>query len=177
MNTIGENLFTGWQKRHSKKSDTGSQELFVSLENKLPYILILLNHPDDDISEAVSEYCMHYISILKVVRMQSREQSTHIESMFKIVMNKTKYDPSFNFDNEGEDEAMFLEYRKSIKLVFDSIAQLDNDFVLNSVKNMVISVASNWQMKSFVEIENALYFLYLLAESIPVISFLNLNLH
>ena len=39
-------------------------------------------------------------------------------------MNKTKYDPSFNFENEGEEEAMFLEYRKNIKSVFDSIASL-----------------------------------------------------
>ena len=87
--------------------------------------------------------------------------------MFNISINKTKYDPSFNFDNEGEDEAMFLEYRKNIKLVFDSIAQLDNDFVLNTVKNLVISTANSWQMKSYIENENALYLLYLLAESIP----------
>jgi exportin-T len=46
--------------------------------------------------------------------------------MFNIIVTKTKYDSSFNFDNEGEDEAMFLEYRKNIKLVFDSIAQLVN---------------------------------------------------
>jgi exportin-T len=168
LNTIGENLYTGWQKRNVKKPDTGSQELFVSLEKKLPYVLILLNHSDDDISESVSEYCMHYISILKVNKIQTREQQGHIESVFNIVLNKSKYDASFNFDNEGEDEAMFLEYRKNIKLVFDSIAQLDNDFVLNTVKNLVINVASSWQMKSFVDIENSLYLLYLLAESIPV---------
>lgn len=196
MNTIGENLYEGWQKRNSQQTATvsaqqvkkldenvlvagsspTSQELFVSLENKLPYVLVLLNHSDDDISESVSEYCMHYISMLRQNQSNSKnsggllvgEQAyVNIKNMFGIVINKTKYDTSFNFDNEGEDEAMFLEYRKRIKLVFDSIAMLDNDFVLNEVKNLVVSVASSWQMKSFIEIENALHLLYLLAESIP----------
>lgn len=87
--------------------------------------------------------------------------------MFKIVINKTKYDTSFNFENEGEEEAMFLEFRKNIRLVFDSIAQLDNDFALASVKTYVLETTTNWQMKTFADIENALYLLYLLGEAIP----------
>lgn len=67
---------------------------------------------------------------------------------------------------------MFLEYRKNIKLVFDSIAQLHNDFVLSTVKGLVVDVASNWRLKSFIEIENVLYLLYLLSEAIPVSSVL-----
>jgi exportin-T len=168
MNSIGENLFTGWQKKNQQKQLDAAHELFISLEKKLPYALVLLNHSDDDISESVTEYCMHYISILKTNKLKHLEQKTHIENIFNIVINKTKYDSSFNFDNEGEDEAMFLEYRKNVKLVFDSIAQLDNDFVLTTVKNLVVNVANSWQMKSYIEIENALYLLYNLAESIPV---------
>ena len=62
---------------------------------------------------------------------------------------------------------MFLEFRKNIKLVFDSISQLDNDFVLTTVKNLVIECATNWRMKTFIEIENILYLLYCLSEAIP----------
>jgi exportin-T len=62
---------------------------------------------------------------------------------------------------------MFLEFRKNIKLVFDSIAQLDNDFALVTVKTYVLEITTNWQMKSFTEIENALYLIYLLGEAIP----------
>ena len=88
--------------------------------------------------------------------------------MLNIIINKTKYDSSFNFDHEGEDEAMFLEYRKNIKLVFDSIAQLDNDLVLATVKNLVLDTTANWPMKSYADIENSLYLLFVLAEAIPV---------
>lgn len=166
LNTIGENLFDGWQK-NNKKEPLLANECVECLQNKIPYVLQVFNHTDDDISESVSEYCMHYISILKTTKIQTREQQSHIESMFNIIISKTKYDSSFNFDNEGEDEAMFLEYRKNIKLVFDSIAQLDNDFVLASIKKLVLEITANWPSKSYADIENALYLLYLIGEAIP----------
>ena len=63
---------------------------------------------------------------------------------------------------------MFLEFRKNIKSVFDSIAQLDNDFVLDAIKKIVVlNVTSTWQSKSYADIENALYLLYLIAEALP----------
>ena len=52
--------------------------------------------------------------------------------MLHIFVRKSLYDESFNFESEGEDEAMFLEYSK-IQLVFDAIAALHNDFVLDAV--------------------------------------------
>lgn len=75
---------------------------------------------------------------------------------------------SRKYDVKGEDEAMFLEYRKSLKQVLDSIAQLDANFVLTTVKNIVLSTASEWRAKSFMDIENALHLLYLISEAIPV---------
>jgi exportin-T len=63
---------------------------------------------------------------------------------------------------------MFLEYRKSLKQVLDSIAQLDPNFVLTTVKTCVITTASEWRAKTFIDIENALYLLYLISEAIPV---------
>jgi len=166
LNTIGENLFQGWHKVQKKEPDI-SELIFKSIEEKLPFALRLLNHTDDDISESVFEYCMHYISMLKVTKVQTQQQQTHIQSILTIVIYKMKYDPSFNFDNEGEDEAMFLEYRKSLKQVLDSIAQLDANFVLTTVKNLVLSTASDWRAKSFIDIENSLYLLYLISEAIP----------
>jgi len=166
LNAIGENLFDGWTKMIKKDANLAGL-LAQSIEAKLPFVLQILNHSDDDISECVSDYCSHYISILKVMKIQTREHQSNVENMFKIVINKTKFDSSFNFENEGEEEAMFLEYRKSIKLLFDSITQLDNDFALSTIKTYVLDAANNWQMKPFADIENALYLFYLLGEAIP----------
>ena len=81
LNTIGSNLYIGWQKTSKKEPDL-SLEFFKSIENKIPFALQLLNHSDDDISECVSEYCMNYISILKINKIQSREQQSNIEVIF-----------------------------------------------------------------------------------------------
>lgn len=70
---------------------------------------------------------------------------------------------------------MFLEYRKSLKLVLDSIAQLDPNFVLMTVKNLVLNTANEWRSKSFIDVENALYLLYLISEALPVSTLLNSN--
>lgn len=34
-----------------------------------------------------------------------------VESLLFIIFEKTKYDESFYFDRDGEEEAIFLEYR------------------------------------------------------------------
>jgi exportin-T len=78
LNAIGNNLYDGWQKTHKKEPDVGVL-LFKCIETKMPYVLRILNHSDDDISESVSEFCMHYISCLKINKIQTREQQTNIE--------------------------------------------------------------------------------------------------
>ena len=67
-----------WQKSN-KKEHLLANECIQCLENKIPFVLQIFNHTDDDISESVSEYCMHYISILKNIKIQTREQQTNIE--------------------------------------------------------------------------------------------------
>ena len=181
LNTLGENLFDGWQ-RHAKKEPELAAALAKCLESKMPHALRLFNHSDDDISESVSDYCMHYISVLKVSsQLRTRDQEAYIESMLHIVVRKSMFDESsFNFESEGEDEAMFLEYRKNIRLVFDAIAALHNDFVLDAVRKLVLNVcaasaggsgsgrvATTVADKPYAECENALYLLYLIGEAIP----------
>ena len=61
--------------------------LAQSIEAKLPFVLQILNHSDDDISECVSDYCSHYISILKVMKIQTREHQSNVE----VNSNKLSY--------------------------------------------------------------------------------------
>lgn len=166
INAMGSNLAEGWHKL-SKKDPTSASIIFTALEDKITFVLLLLSHSDDDISESVSDYCQNYIILLKHIKIQNEIQKKHIEGILKITIQKTKYDTSYNFDNEGEDEAMFLEYRKDIKLVFDAITQLDSDFVLNTVKILVLDTTANWRAKQFYDIENSLYLLHALGEAIP----------
>jgi hypothetical protein len=66
--------------RTNKKDPNSAYLIAQSIESKLSFVLLLLNHSDDDISECVTEFCMHYISMLKVTKIQNREQQTYIEA-------------------------------------------------------------------------------------------------
>lgn len=53
-----------------------------------------------------------------------------LENMLYVVITKTKYDENYNFTQAGEDEAMFDDYRKKLKVVFDNLAALVPELVL-----------------------------------------------
>ncbi len=49
---------------------------------------------------------------MKNVTELNPKQTEHFGFMLQIIRNKMKYDESYNFDNQDENEAEFLEYRK-----------------------------------------------------------------
>lgn len=82
------------------------------------------------------------------------------QAIMLAVMKKLTYDDEYNFDNEvskcvctcvtvylfqcitlcvqlcvfeGEDEAMFVEYRKQLKMLLDRLAQVSPDLLLGAV--------------------------------------------
>jgi hypothetical protein len=57
--------------------------IFAALEDKISYVLCLLSHSDDDISESVSDYCQNYIILLKHTKVQTEIQKKNIEVRFK----------------------------------------------------------------------------------------------
>lgn len=63
--------------------------------------------------------------------------------------------------------SMFL-FRKQLRILFDNIAILDRDLVLNRVRDLVNMTLPRWQSAPFAEVEAALTFLYMLGEALPV---------
>lgn len=41
-----------------------------------------------------------------------------------IILKKLEFSVDYDFDEEGEDEAMFQEYRRTLKVLFCSIAKM-----------------------------------------------------
>ena len=76
-----------------------------------------------------------------------------------------------NFVNpfqQGEDEAMFEEYRKQLKTIFNNLASLDSQLVLITVHNIVTHTLSQWENMEMKDIEVAITLLYILGEAMPV---------
>uniref|UniRef100_A0A8C3JR47 Exportin-T n=1 Tax=Calidris pygmaea TaxID=425635 RepID=A0A8C3JR47_9CHAR len=98
----------------------------------------------------------------------SDQQKANVEAIMLAVMKKLTYDEEYNFENEGEDEAMFVEYRKQLKLLLDRLAQVSPELLLASVRRVFNTTLQNWQTTRFMEVEVAIRLLYMLAEALPV---------
>ncbi|CAN7989362.1 unnamed protein product, partial [Ixodes hexagonus] len=153
----------------SKKGDSVSREKAkAELASKIPLMLHFLGNEDDDVSQGVAEFAREYIQYLKHEPQAYRQQDkANMEAVLYIVINKYKYDDSYLFECQGEDEALFIEYRKTLKVLFDNVAQLDKELTLALVQGMISTRLQNWRSLPFQDIEVAISFLYLLGEAVP----------
>ncbi|KAL3204513.1 hypothetical protein MRX96_011519 [Rhipicephalus microplus] len=168
VNAMGIQLFDCYSKLQ-KKGDGANRQLVQSeVASKVPLMLQFLGHEDDDVSQGVAEFAREYIQYLKHEPGNYKQpDKANMEAVLYIVINKYKYDSSYLFERQGEDEALFLEYRKTLKVLFDNAAQLDKDMTLSLTRSMISTTLQNWRNLPFQDVEVAVSFLYLLGEAIP----------
>ncbi|KAL4701402.1 hypothetical protein H8959_015406 [Pygathrix nigripes] len=168
VNGMGQSLIVSWSKLIKNGDIKNAQEALQAIETKVALMLQLLIHEDDDISSNIIGFCYDYLHILKQLTVLSDQQKANVEAIMLAVMKKLTYDEEYNFENEGEDEAMFVEYRKQLKLLLDRLAQVSPELLLASVRRVFSSTLQNWQTTRFMEVEVAIRLLYMLAEALPV---------
>ncbi|RXN00447.1 Exportin-T [Acipenser ruthenus] len=99
--------------------------------------------------------------------MLTDQQKSNVEAIMLAVMKKLTYDDEYNFESEGEDEAMFVEYRKQLKLLLDRLAQVSPELLLEAVRRVFNTAIQSWQCTAFMEVEVAIRLLYMLGEALP----------
>ncbi|XP_036375884.1 exportin-T isoform X2 [Megalops cyprinoides] len=166
VNGMGQSLVVSWTKLTKAGDLKSSQETLQAVEAKVPLMLRLLVHEDDDISANIVGFCYDYLHVLKQLPLLTDQQKANIEAIMVAVMKKLTYDDEYNFENEGEDEAMFVEYRKQLKLLLDRLAQVSPELLLDSVRR-VFNTTMHWQTVPFMEVEVAIRLLYMLGEALP----------
>uniref|UniRef100_A0A0B6ZHY5 Exportin-T n=1 Tax=Arion vulgaris TaxID=1028688 RepID=A0A0B6ZHY5_9EUPU len=168
INGIGLALTSGWQKLSAKNSTSRSADaLLAALEDKIPLMLRFLGDEDDDVSSAVIEFATEYIATVKSMSSLSDAQKVHIEGLLVTIIKKLKYDESYNFEKEGEEEAEFQEYRKQLRVIFNNVAGLDSQMVLVLVHGLVSKTLPCWQSLDYRDVEVAITLMYSLGEAIP----------
>lgn len=60
----------------------------------------------------------------------SDSDRTNLRGLLDVVISKLKYDASYDFETEGEEEMMFIDFRKQLKVLFDTIAQVVSKYFL-----------------------------------------------
>ncbi|KAH3816261.1 exportin-T-like isoform X2 [Dreissena polymorpha] len=166
INCMGVQLISSWQKL-TKTNLQAAKDTLAAIESKVPLMFRFLGNEDDDVSGAVACFTTDYISLLKQMTPLSAKQRENIETLLIVVINKMKFDESYNFDHEGEDEAMFQEYRKQLKVIFNNLASLDEQLVLVTVHTLVTRTLSQWENMELKDIEVAITLLYNLGEALP----------
>jgi len=124
VNGIGLQLIQGWQKLYKSKDAASATVPLEALESKIPLMFKFLGHEDDDVSGGVVQFAHDYISLLKQLPTVSDRHKQEVKELLYIIIKKMKYDGSYSFDHEGEDEAMFEEYRKELKVILNNIGAL-----------------------------------------------------
>uniref|UniRef100_A0A8C7N4C8 Exportin-T n=1 Tax=Oncorhynchus kisutch TaxID=8019 RepID=A0A8C7N4C8_ONCKI len=143
VNGMGQSLVLSWTKLAKGGDVKAAAEALRALETKVPLLLQLLVHDDDDISANIVGFCYDYLNVLKQVR-------------YTLLVG-----------NMGEDEAMFVEYRKQLKMLLDRLAQVSPDLLLEAVGRVFNNTIQRWQTASFMEVEVAIRLLYMLGEALP----------
>lgn len=167
VNGMGQSLVLCWTKLTKGGSAKEAEEALAAMEAKVPIMLQLLIHEDDDISANIVGFCYEYLHVLKQLPVLSDQQKANVEAVMLAVMKKLTYDDEYNFENEGEDEAMFVEYRKQLKMLLDRLAQVSPELLLEAVRRVFNNTIQNWQTAPFMEVEVAIRLLYMLGEALP----------
>ncbi|XP_033994291.1 exportin-T isoform X1 [Trematomus bernacchii] len=167
VNGMGQSLVLSWSKLSKNGNVKEAAEALQALESKVPLLLQLLIHEDDDISANIVGFCYEYLHVLKQLPQLTDQQKANLEAILLAVMKKLTYDDEYNFENEGEDEAMFVEYRKQLKMLLDRLAQVSPELLLEAVRRVFNNTMQSWQTASFMEVEVAVRLLYMLGEALP----------
>uniref|UniRef100_A0A671WU47 Exportin-T n=1 Tax=Sparus aurata TaxID=8175 RepID=A0A671WU47_SPAAU len=163
VNGMGQSLVLSWTKLAKTGNVKEAADTLQAVEAKVPLLLQLLVHEDDDISANIVGFCYEYLHVLK----QVNHPALSPQAIMLAVMKKLTYDDEYNFENEGEDEAMFVEYRKQLKMLLDRLAQVSPELLLEAVRRVFTNTMQNWQTAPFMEVEVAIRLLYMLGEALP----------
>lgn len=71
VNGMGQSLVLSWTKLIKSGNGEEAAETLAALEAKVPLLLQLLVHEDDDISANVVGFCYEYLHVLKQVSFTS----------------------------------------------------------------------------------------------------------
>ncbi|XP_071156266.1 exportin-T-like isoform X2 [Mytilus edulis] len=167
VNAIGVNLILAWQKLLKTEDKENTEATLQALESKVPLMFRFLSDEDDDVSGAVAQFSQEYIALLKQMKPLSQKQRENMEGLLYIVIKKMTYDESYDFEHEGEEEAMFQEYRKQLKTIFNNLAALDAQLIIVTVHNILTQTLPNWERVDQLETELAISLLYQLGEALP----------
>ncbi|ORY05766.1 Xpo1-domain-containing protein [Basidiobolus meristosporus CBS 931.73] len=172
-NALGVELLFIWKQTEDQPDARASS--YTHIEKLLPYMLKFLGDEYDETSSAVfpfvSELLLMFKRQKKITNGLTATQRELLASLIQVVVFKMKYDPDTEWNDEEEDdeEILFSELRKNLKLFFDSIAAIDQELFSSYVQSCIVSTfetVQNGATTHWTDVELSLHLAYLYGEAI-----------
>ncbi|XP_065350513.1 exportin-T-like [Cloeon dipterum] len=167
INGMGMMLIDCYNKFLKAGEEADMISALTLVERMLPCIIGFLGNDYDDVSAAIIEFCKLYIYTVKSRNIRTERQEQIMCSLLSTVVKKLKYDQSYNFESEGEDEAEFFDFRKQVKVILDNLVGFNKDFVLSFAEKFVSDTIPQWRYISFSDVEVAIALVYYIGEALP----------
>lgn len=199
INTIGIELVEAFKKIKPKQNmvngtaaagntDSNLSIIGSAIESKFPLLCLFLNDKNPVVSLQIHPFCREYIQWIKNnqkrtdtngQQMINDTNLNEIISIFSnIIISKSKLSDEYDFDdaisddyedNMNTDGDMYLECRKSCKILFENLMVLNSGITMEIVaQNVIEPVLNGWRngTNDFRDVEISLYMFYLLGENL-----------
>ncbi|CDS03104.1 hypothetical protein LRAMOSA00506 [Lichtheimia ramosa] len=157
--------------------DDAKATAYGLIEQVLPYLLKFLADEYDDTSTAVFAFVNDILAILKkqkrTMQPYTQSQQEFLGSLLSVVIMKMKYDDESDWGNdedEPEEEALFMEMRKNLRIFADHIAAINEELYINYVHSVVMDTLSKYKAGNELDwrtVELCLYVLFTYGEALP----------
>ncbi|KAI7870604.1 armadillo-type protein [Spinellus fusiger] len=165
----------------------GKAAAYALIESLLPYLLKFLADEYDDTSTALFAFVNDMLSIFKKQKKArqplTQPQQEFLSALLSVVIMKMKYDEETewgNEDDEPEEEALFSELRKNLRIFADHIAAISEELYVSYMHSVVMETMKRYKSGAELnwrEVELCLYALYTYGEALPkaAMQFVNNN--
>ncbi|KAI8067501.1 armadillo-type protein [Gongronella butleri] len=147
------------------------------IEQLSVYLLKFLANEYDDTTNAVFAFVNDLLMIFKKQKKNhqafSASQLELLGSLLNVFIAKMKYDEDTDWDNEDdepEEEALFAEFRKNLRVFTGHIAQIDTNLYIRFIHTSVIEILNKFKSGTDLDwrqVELCLYVLYTYSEALP----------
>lgn len=167
-NTMGNQMIYAFQCTAKQEQDLVKARLILdAIHNKFPSLCMLLGSEDDSVSESLLDFAIGYVSIMKVYNdLSTEEVVSNIRELLVICIKKLKYDESHCFQNEGEIETLFIDFRKALRVLLVNISMLLPQLMIIEIEYLFMNIEQNYDTLPYMEIELLLFLMYHAEESI-----------
>lgn len=142
-----------------------------SARTKLSVVLQFFISEDDDVSSKQVDAIKAYVDLEKKAKKDCETRSELVKQLLFGVISKLKYDEDYDFQNQGEDEAEFDEFLKSLKVLLENVVLLSPELCITHISGMLKETLQRWTALPYNQVEVVIRVFYLVGESLQTANF------